>query len=210
MLSKALLTATVIGAATAQNLPPIARREFLEDRQFDGVPATCESAISAIETIYSSAPTPPADLLSVTIPADPCVTPSFTGKLASEWSSYTDAALEWYYDHTSEINAVLTACSDIIEQATAGLNPADFPTCSTGFGGAAASTKTAADSTITATTTPAPSSSSTGGAASTGASTSSASATSTVNVPNAAARETGFAVVAAVAAAGFMGAVAVL
>ncbi|KAI0508784.1 hypothetical protein F5B22DRAFT_649679 [Xylaria bambusicola] len=229
MFSKALLTAAVFGAATAQQLPAIAKRDFLESRQFDGIDPECQSALSNAVTIYSSAPTPPADLLSVTLPADPCVTPSFTGKLGSEWSSYTSAAIEWYYDHTSEINQIVTACSDVVEQIP---GATDIPVCSTG----STVVVGVGSTTAAATSTPAQSSSaqvtgssetshitgsashSSSGAASTGVSTSasaggasddassSVSPTSTVNVPNAAPRETGFAVVAAVAAAGFMGA----
>ncbi|KAK5625381.1 hypothetical protein RRF57_001097 [Xylaria bambusicola] len=211
MFSKALLTATVIGAATAQQLLAIAKRDFLENRQFDGIDPECQSALSNVMTIYSSAPTPPADLLSVTLPADPCVTPSFTGKLASEWSSYTSAAVEWYYDHTSEINQIVSACSDVVEQIP---GATDIPVCSTGStvvvgvgSTTAAATSTPAQSSSAAST--GVSTSASAGGASDGTS-SSASPSSTVNVPNAAPRETGFAVVAAAAAAGFMGAVAML
>ncbi|TGJ85813.1 hypothetical protein E0Z10_g2955 [Xylaria hypoxylon] len=200
MFSKALLAATVIGAATAQ-LPAIAKRDFIENRQYDDldVDPTCKSALSAIETIYSSVPTPPADLLSVTLPADPCVTPSFTGTLESEWSSYTSEALQWYTSHADDFANFLTACSGLVDESAA----TNIPVCSSDLTalGSAPTITTPAQTTTDAT--------GSGPASSTGAS-STPSSSPTVATPNAAARETGFVVAAAMAAAGFMGAVAVL
>ncbi|KAI0458616.1 hypothetical protein F5B21DRAFT_458793 [Xylaria acuta] len=199
MVSKALLAATVIGAATAQ-LPAIAKRDFIENRQLDGldVDPTCASALTAVSTLYSSLPTPPADLLSVTLPADPCVTPSFTGKLQSEWSAYTSEALVWYSSHSDELLNFVTACSGLVGDAVA----TGLPVCSSDLAGLATTTGSSSSPAITDAT-------SSGAGPSTGAP-SSGSPSSTASTPNAAPRETGFVLAAAVAAAGFMGAVAAL
>ncbi|KAF2973435.1 hypothetical protein GQX73_g102 [Xylaria multiplex] len=214
MLSKVLLTTAVIGAATAQ-LPAIVKRDFIENRQFDdiGVDPTCQSALSAIQTIYSSVPTPPADLLTATLPADPCATPSFTGSLQSEWNSYTSEALQWYASHTSDFASFFTACPDLVDESAT-----NVPVCSSdlaGLGGAATTTppaqttgssESASSPTVTdATTTGATESEATSSA---GAS-SSQSPSSTVST-GAAPHQTSFVMAAAVAAVGFMGAVAVL
>ncbi|KAI0541562.1 hypothetical protein GGR58DRAFT_456478 [Xylaria digitata] len=208
MLSKVLLATAVIGTATAQ-LPAIFKRDFIENRQDDGlgVDPTCQSALSAIQTIYSSVPTPPADLLTATLPADPCVTPSFTGSLQSEWSSYTSEALQWYASHTADFANFLTACSDLVDESAA----TNLPVCSSdlaGLGGVATTTPPAQTTgpTVTDATTTAATES---GAASSAGASSSQSPSSTVST-GAAPHETSFVMAAAVAAAGFMGAVAVL
>ncbi|KAI1133236.1 hypothetical protein F5Y10DRAFT_229701 [Nemania abortiva] len=216
MFSKALLAATVIGAATAQ-VPAIAKREFIENRQ-DGLdldPA-CESALSAVTTLYASVPTPPADLLSQSLPTDPCVTPSFTGKLESEWVSYTSAAFQWYSSHSDELNSFITACSGLVDESAA----TDIPVCSTAVTGVTSAAATTTSESQTTKSSGGSSSgsapTSTGAAATSSAASSSSSAagsgsaaSSTVST-GAAPRETGFVVAAAMAAAGFMGAVAAL
>ncbi len=230
MWSKILVIAAVLGAVTAQ-IPAIAKRDFIENRQVDNLsldPA-CQSALSMVQTLYLSEPTPPADLESVTLPADPCVTPSFTGTLQSEWVSYTSELFAWVSSHTTEIDNFITACSSLVgEAATA------YPVCSSDVTGLVSAATTAAATTSAAATSAAASSAAaSSAAATTSAHTTAASETSTPNtttshavssagastsaspssaVPttNAAPRETGFVVAAAVAVAGFMGAVAVL
>jgi hypothetical protein len=218
MLSKVILAATAIGAVTAQ-VPGIARREFIENRQDDGLDPACESAIDAAMPIYSELPTLPDDFASVTLPADPCVTPSFTGTLGQEWASYTSGVFAWYGSHSDELNAVITACADAA--SAAGVVPG-VPVCSSddsGLPSSADATSTAVQTTTTETSeggsspTVTPTSGATkpasGLPSSTGASSSGAHSTSSVST-GAAPRETGFLVAAAAAAAGFMGAVAVL
>ncbi|KAI1300569.1 hypothetical protein F5Y03DRAFT_363765 [Xylaria venustula] len=225
MFAKTLITAAIIGTATAR-FPIIADRDdSIQNRADSSARAECSSALSAVETLFSSAPTPPADLLSVTLPADPCVTPSFTGALATEWPSYTSAALQWYASHTSELNDFVSACEGVLSDAAAQVGPQVCTSALVGAGVTAASTTAAAVTTTTAASVT--SVASVSSASSTGAgdaitsssavssagvsgSASPSSSSSTVSTPNAAPRETGFAVVAAVAAAGFMGAVAVL
>ncbi|KAI3337914.1 hypothetical protein F4824DRAFT_94185 [Ustulina deusta] len=230
MWSKILVIAAVLGAVTAQ-IPAIAKRDFIENRQVDNLsldPA-CQSALSMVQTLYLSEPTPPADLESVTLPADPCVTPSFTGTLQSEWVSYTSELFAWVSSHTTEIDNFITACSSLVgEAATA------YPVCSSDVTGlVSAATTAAATTSAAATSAAATSAAASSAAATTSAHTTAASETSTphattshavssagastsaspssaVPTTNAAPRETGFVVAAAVAVAGFMGAVAVL
>ncbi|KAI1168397.1 hypothetical protein F5B18DRAFT_278483 [Nemania serpens] len=197
MLSKILLTTAVIGLATAQ-VPAIAKRDFLENRQTNGLDPECASAISDVSSLYSSVPTPPADLLSVTLPSDPCVTPTFTGTLQSEWATYTSEALQWYTSHSDELLSFITACSGLVDGSVA----TAVPICSSELSGVSSP----------ATTTPASHTTKSGESGSTPAPTgaSSSAGSSAVPTPNAAPRETSFVVAAAVAAAGFMGAVAAL
>ncbi|KAI1192086.1 hypothetical protein F5B17DRAFT_232 [Nemania serpens] len=202
MLSKILLaTIAVIGLATAQ-VPAVAKRDFLEIRQTNGIDPTCASAISDVSSLYSTVPTPPADLLSVTLPSDPCVTPSFTGKLQSEWATYTSEALQWYTSHSSQLLSFVSACSGLVDGSLA----TDVPVCSSSLSGGGGVTSSPA------TTTPAaPTTKSAGASGSTPTPTTSGSGSPSSPTPNAAAsRETSFVVAAAVAAAGFMGAVAAL
>ncbi|KAI1749987.1 hypothetical protein F4782DRAFT_510928 [Xylaria castorea] len=210
MFSKALLAAAVIGAATAQ-IPAVAKRDFIENRQLDGlsVAPECSSALIAVSTLYDSLPTPPADLATVTLPSDPCVTPSFTGKLESEYVSYTSSALQWYSSNSAQLQNFVTACSDLVGAEATGL-----PICSSYLTGLTSSgavkTTTSAGATgnsVSPTITRATSS----GPAPTGASSTSSAAPASTTAPakGAASRETGFALVA-VAAAGIMGAVMAL
>ncbi|KAI0097390.1 hypothetical protein GGR51DRAFT_470854 [Nemania sp. FL0031] len=192
----------------------MAKRDFIEVRQ-DGLESNpaCSSAFSAVSTLYQSVPTPPADLLSATLPTDPCVTPTFTGKLESEWNSYTSAALEWYTSNSDEILSFVTACSGIVEAPYL-----TEPSCSSGVTGTTAAATTTSEalttsssgSGVTSTGAAATSSgASSSGASSSAGAASSSSASSSVST-GAAPRETGFVVAAAMAAAGFMGAVAAL
>ncbi|KAI0189739.1 hypothetical protein EV127DRAFT_101519 [Xylaria flabelliformis] len=216
MFSKAILAATIVGAATAQ-IPAVAKRDFIQDRQLDGVTIapSCSSALSAVSTLYDSLPTPPADLASVTLPADPCVTPSFTGTLQSEYVSYTSSALQWYSSNSAQLESFITACSDLVGGAAA----TGLPVCSSYLTGltSAVQTTTSARATgysVSPTLTRATSSGpvSTGAASSTASrsgTSSGAPASTSAPAKGAASRETGFAF-AAVAAAGVMGAVAAL
>ncbi|KAI0432770.1 hypothetical protein F5Y09DRAFT_300880 [Xylaria sp. FL1042] len=203
MRSKTLLITALIGATTAQ-LPTNPKRSPLESQTPQGTRgpdetalAQCSSAVSEIETLASAAPTPPADLASLRLPIDPCAPPSLTGKLQSDWSSYTSAALQWYLSHTAEFDDYFTACEGVSVFVEAPV------VCSTDLAALTGVTATPAAST----------GATTGADATDGASGSaSPSSTSTSSTPNAAPRETGFVVAAAAAAAaaGFMGAVAVL
>ncbi|KAI0549308.1 hypothetical protein F4679DRAFT_547537 [Xylaria curta] len=215
MFSKAILAATIIGAATAQ-IPAVAKRDFIQDRQLNGVTIapSCSSALSAVSTLYDSLPTPPADLASVTLPADPCVTPSFTGKLQSEYVSYTSSALQWYSSNSAQLESFITACSDLVGGAVA----TGVPVCSSYLTGLTSAVKTTTSAratgysvspTLTRATSSGPVSTGASSTASRSGTSSGAPASTSAPAKGAASRETGFAL-AAVAAAGVMGAVVAL
>ncbi|GAW10823.1 hypothetical protein ANO14919_001580 [Xylariales sp. No.14919] len=203
MLSQLLLVITFIGAAMAQ-LPAIAQRDFIENRQLASlsINPTCQSVLNSISTIYAGAPTPPANLPISTI-TDPCVAPSFTGSLQSEWQSYETAALQWFTSHSSDFSSLKTACSDILQSVS-------MPFCSSALGelGGLPTAATTASAQTTGTAEHG-SSHATAHATESHAS-SSHSPSSSTSSGGIAPRETGFVVAAAAVAAGFMGAVAVL
>jgi hypothetical protein len=232
MFSNIILAAAALSVATAQakQIPALAQRSFIEGRQdsddggLDDLDPACESALSSLLPIYSSAPTPPADL---TLPDDPCVTPTFTGAQAAEWTSYTSAALDWFTSHSDEVYSLVTDCPVLAAQASGALT--DIPVCSSIVGGADV-TGSSSSSVPAQTTAPSdggesstsasagvtgsgsgPGSGSTGPTTSHSGSSSPSSTGTPTPTPNAAPRETGFVVAAAaLAAAGFMGAVAAL
>ncbi|KAI0159786.1 hypothetical protein GGR57DRAFT_458685 [Xylariaceae sp. FL1272] len=184
MLSKLLLTASVLGAVSAQ-VPALLQRGHLERRQDDLDPG-CSSVLNDIATIYADAPTPPADLATVTI-TDPCSVPTFTGKLASEYSSYVTAAESWYTEHSKELSSIVEACTQYATATEA------IPDCSATSGVTSAATSTSGSAAATTT-----------GATSSGSgSASSTSATGSDSTPSAttggASRETGFVAAAALA-----------
>ncbi|KAI1434491.1 hypothetical protein GGR50DRAFT_695137 [Xylaria sp. CBS 124048] len=175
MFFNALLTATVIGAATAQ-VPNIMGRDILESRQMSIGPE-CQSAVFAAQTIYAEAPSLPTNVISA-LPTEPCVTPSLTGKLETEYESYISAASQWSSSHSSELNRIVTACSSEIDTSIF---------CST-----AVPHKSGAEATATATAT--------------ATSGSDSSAAAQTHAPTGAApRETGLTFAAGAAIAGFMG-----
>ncbi|KAK6082589.1 infection structure specific protein [Seiridium cupressi] len=207
MYTKTFAVATLVAAASAQ-LPAVVRRDFLEARQTASLDAACQSAVASVLPLYQEIPTPPEDLQSVTLPADPCETPSFTGTLASEYSSYTSEVLDWYTSHSAELLSALASCTELASYAS------EVPVCSSFASGALSSATAGAtttdDSSASATATGG-SSSATGAGSSAATATGSASATKTgaASVSQAGgARETGF-VAGVIAAAGFVGAVAV-
>ncbi|KAI1269039.1 hypothetical protein F5Y18DRAFT_175103 [Xylariaceae sp. FL1019] len=191
MVSKLLLTATVLGGVSAQ-VPSILGRDSLERRQAS-VDPSCQSVLSDIQTIYADAPTPPADLASVTI-TDPCSVPTFTGKLGQEYSSYVTAAESWYTEHSKELASVVAACTQYASEATEGVL-----TCSSTAG---VTSKTTSSSGSAAATT-------TSGATASGSSSASGSDSTASPTTGGASRETGF-VAAAAMAIGLAGAVAIL
>ncbi|CAJ2513973.1 Uu.00g020920.m01.CDS01 [Anthostomella pinea] len=217
MFSKALLAAAAVSIACAQ-LPGLAKRDFLlQDRQDQDQQQPddkCQSAITSVLPLYDSLPTPPPALLSVTIDAHPCATPTFTGEAAAEYSFYTSEVLGWYASNSAKLNGALASCSDLASYASA------VPICSSAVAAAGAGMTTTSAETSNATgssteTTSSAGSHATSKAASSAsgakasATDSAASASSSV-VKGAAARETGFVMVVGVVAAGFMAAVAAL
>ncbi|KAI1274299.1 hypothetical protein F5Y07DRAFT_220508 [Xylaria sp. FL0933] len=216
MHTKTFLITALIGTATAQ-LPAIPKRSPLESQTPQSTRlgpsetdlAKCSSAVSAIETIAASAPTPPADLASLPLPIDPCAPPSLTGQLQSDWSSYTSAALQWYLSHTAEFENFFTACEDDTAVSVAGpiVCKSDLDAATTT--GVATTTPTT-PAVFTSSGTGDATAGASGSASPSSTSSSTSSGSSSSSTPNAAPRETGFVVAAAAVAAGFMGAVAVL
>ncbi|KAI0016910.1 hypothetical protein F4780DRAFT_635950 [Xylariomycetidae sp. FL0641] len=223
-----VLLSTTALAAAAQRVPALAQRDvFLQARQDNGAVAgdisdECQAALASVAPMYTELPLPPPDLLSqittMTLPADPCATPSFTGQASSEYASYTAEVVGWYASHSAELASALSACPQLESYANA------VPVCSTaaGMSGVTAAGAGGAGPT-TSGAMPMPTSGATDASASMMASdmgghhssmdasaTGKPSATSSVVTPNAAPRETGFVMAAGVAAAGFMAAVAAM
>ncbi|KAI1339473.1 hypothetical protein F5Y15DRAFT_382660 [Xylariaceae sp. FL0016] len=193
MFAKVLLVAAVAGLASAEQLPSVAKREFLDARQ--DLSDECQSAITAVLPLYSSLPTPAADLENLTLDSDPCATPTLTGSVASDFSSYSSAVLDWYTSNSAELNSALASCSELSAYAS------EVPICSSAI---ASITSGATSATATSDST-----SSTGGS-SKGSSSTGGSASATQVSQGGAPRETGFVFAAGAAGAALMAAVAAL
>lgn len=208
MYAKTFTVATLAAVASAQ-LPALVRREFLlEARETQSMDPTCQSAIASVLPIYSEIPIPPSDLESITLPSNPCETPSLTGSLASEYSSYTSEVLAWYSSNSAELLSALASCSQLAAYATA------VPVCSSlaseVLSSASAITVTSAYTSpvTTAEATTTKSAQTTANSAATAATKSAASSASVV-VTAGGTRETGF-VAGIVGVIGFVAAVAAL
>ncbi|KAF7514674.1 hypothetical protein G7054_g15108 [Neopestalotiopsis clavispora] len=125
MPSKQILAVAAFAASASANFMPIARRDFVEARAADSGDDACSTALGQILPIYTEIPYPPKELLTVTIPTDPCETPDITGSLAAEYTSYTSKVLGWYSLHSAELLSALTGCSELAGYAT------EVPVCST-------------------------------------------------------------------------------
>ncbi|KAI1827077.1 hypothetical protein F4861DRAFT_536553 [Xylaria intraflava] len=210
MFAKFLLTATAIGAATAK---VFVERDVVEARQTsESLSPACESALSVAEPAYDMQPT--LDIfISATKVTEPCKTPFYTGSVGSIYTSYSSELMAWYTSNSVVLNNVLTACSETLEPIPTPTFPASCSTFTGGQGGATPTTESSApgsslssasvSQTGSPTVTPAGTTTGTPGTPGTPTSTSATTPT------GAASRETGFAA-AALAAAGFIGAVAML
>ncbi|ORY58120.1 uncharacterized protein BCR38DRAFT_489600 [Pseudomassariella vexata] len=192
MFTKTFITASLVATASA-SIPAVARRAFLATRQTDISDPVCIDVIASVLPLYNSLPTPPPSLVSATFPSDPCETPSFTGELASDYTSYSSEALEWYSSNSAEIISALSACPAITKDQTI------IPICSTLTAGDNDDSSNTESGSATATDADSEGASSTGSSA----------ASSGAVTRNVAPRETGF-VAAGIAAAGFIGAIAAL
>ncbi|KAI1081690.1 hypothetical protein F5B20DRAFT_588280 [Whalleya microplaca] len=196
MFTKVLFS-VAFGMVSAQT-PSLARRGVLEARQT--VDAQCQSALTEVMPLYSDLPTPPPVLLTMSLPSDPCATPTLTGDDASQFNSYTSEVLVWYSSHSAELSSALASCSDLASYAT------NVPVCSSAVNATAA--MTSADSTSTASSDNGNASAASDSAASGTAG--SPSSSTTVVTANAALHDTRLVGAVALVAAGFMGAVAAL
>ncbi|CAG9995563.1 unnamed protein product [Clonostachys byssicola] len=57
-------------------------------------------------------------LLTVT---DNCLIPSVTGSLAPQYTSWQKSASKWQLEHVTAVQAIQSACSDVIEDMASGL-----------------------------------------------------------------------------------------
>ncbi|KAI1817949.1 hypothetical protein GGS20DRAFT_424460 [Poronia punctata] len=112
MFSKVFLIAAAAGAVTAQ----MPKREVLEARQTDFSPK-CQSALNGAMDLVTGIPTPPEVFATMTI-TDPCETPDVTGSALSQYNSYTSALSSFLDEHKEEYEAVASACSADIPEVT--------------------------------------------------------------------------------------------
>lgn len=125
MYAQSLVLSASLAAVASAHLPAVVKREFVQPRQTDGLDDKCQDALRELMPIYNALPTPPPALLSATLPADPCVTPSFKGETAKAWNSYTSEAFGWFSSHSSEIVGVLSECPELLSVAQT------LPVCTT-------------------------------------------------------------------------------
>ncbi|KAI0379202.1 hypothetical protein F5Y04DRAFT_259972 [Hypomontagnella monticulosa] len=194
MSTKAFLITALIAVITAIQLPGLTERDVIEGRQkLPGITdPQCQNAVASAQTIYESLPTPPPALLSMSLPSDPCATSiAFSGDAAaaSKFSSYTSKVMDWYTSHSAQLQSVLAPCSSL-----ASVVAQQIPFCTSSMN---------LSSTAGSSATPAPTSA-------TNFPTSTTTDSSSTATPNAAARETGSISYAAIAAMGFIGAIAAL
>lgn len=187
-----------------------------------GTPVTTATAcLESLMSLYSSLPTPPPQLVSweQTASVTDLCSISIPSSLSSAFSSYETEASSWYSDHSSAIDAALSACpqysSAAASMCSVTTGGAGGGTATTTGGGNMTTTGSGASGTRMATTTgqttgttSSAASKSSGGASHSGSGTSGATAAAS-STHNAAPRETGF-VAGAVAVAGFLGVVAAL
>ncbi|KAI2620733.1 hypothetical protein GGS26DRAFT_307000 [Hypomontagnella submonticulosa] len=199
MSMRILFITALIAIATATQSPDFTERDIIiEGRQkLPGIPdEQCQKAVASAQSIYTSLPTPPPALLSMSLPSDPCATSiAFSGDAAaaSKFSSYTSKVMDWYTSHSAQLQSALAPCSSL-----ASFVAQEIPVCTSSVS-SSFTTGSGATPTSTGSSSVSPSSATTGAAGS-----------SSTAAPNAAPRETGFIGAAAVAAMGFVGAIAAL
>lgn len=125
MYAHSLMLSASLAAVASAHLPAVVKRDFVQPRQTDGLDDKCQNALKELMPVYNALPTPPPVLLSATLPADPCVTPSFKGETAKAWNSYTSEAFGWFSSHSSEIVAALSDCPELLSVAQT------LPVCTT-------------------------------------------------------------------------------
>lgn len=125
MYAQSLIFSASLAAVASAHLPAVVKRDFVQPRQTDGLDAKCQNALNDLMPVYNALPTPPPVLMSATLPADPCVTPSFKGETAKAWESYTSVAFGWFSSHSSEIVAALSDCPELLSVAQT------LPVCTT-------------------------------------------------------------------------------
>lgn len=148
MFTKSLLTTALLATAASANFMAHQemKRELLQPRQtatepsVGGISTECQTALL---DIYSSLPSPPAEILSDAVQnpqTDPC---SFStpASLSKQYASYSSEVVSWYSQNQKEIGSVLSECPVLSQYATM------VPVCETGAGSPKATA--ASDSTAT-------------------------------------------------------------
>lgn len=148
MLTNALLTTALLATAASANFMAHQemKREMLQPRQtateggVGGISTECQTALL---DIYSSLPSPPAEILSDAVQnpqTDPC---SFStpASLSKQYASYSSEVVSWYSENQKEIGSVLSECPVLSQYATM------VPVCETGAGSPKATD--ASDATMT-------------------------------------------------------------
>jgi hypothetical protein len=164
MRSQAIFIASLAGSVAAMayaeaearifNLNNIARRQVASSAAAASTDAggNCDIPTDII-TILQTIPTPPADLSSALVATtitDYCATPSFTGTLSAEFSSYEQSVLSWAVSNSAALlsfeSAISTSCPQIASLA------GQVPVCTTAPAAGATGKTTATGATGTAKT----------------------------------------------------------
>ncbi|KAK4210475.1 infection structure specific protein [Rhypophila decipiens] len=228
MLTRSVLLAAAATAVSAELFPGHQQvKRALEARQTAGgdvsMPAgAIPTCIQPLFSLYSSLPTPPPEIVHLSITGnDPCAPFTPPPSAAAPYSSYSSEVVSWFGEHSSEIMSAISSCPQVTALPGAGdaISSLEGSICTStpaAGGGDDDSSSTGTESsgpeetgtdsmdhgTMShgATDAPTPTGTAGGGAAGT---------TSKSTAGAFAARETGFAG-AAMAAAGFFGVVAML
>jgi len=131
MFSKAVISAALVGYVSAFAFPEAEAQanRMLVARQAASTAAGSNCGVpSNILSIVETLPTPPADLESaIATITDYCATPSFTGSLEAEWTSYEAAVLSWANANLAPLQSyeayIETACPQLTTAA------ANVPVC---------------------------------------------------------------------------------
>jgi len=130
MFSKVAISAALVGYVSAWAYPAAdaqANRMLVARQAANTAGAAC-AVPSNILSIVETLPTPPADLESaIATITDYCATPSFTGALEAEWTSYEAAVLSWAVANSAPLESyeayLSTACPQLTTAA------ANVPVC---------------------------------------------------------------------------------
>jgi len=207
MLYKSTVLAGLASVASAHIFAnPVVIARGIEARQTDA--AGSSACASAGLSLITALPLPPADLINWVLQnpiTDACDLSKIPASLSPAISSYQTVALSFISAHSSELSSIASACPD----ATSLLDGLDVATLTCGAGSTGTGVTTATSGAGGSGATPTSGAGGSGTTGTTGSAGGAGSASSTSKSTAGAARETGF-VAAAVAAAGFLGAVAAL
>jgi hypothetical protein len=131
MYSKVAVAAALVGYVSAWAYPAADAQinKMLVARQAASTAGGGQCAVpSNILSIVETLPTPPADLESaIATITDYCATPSFTGALEAEWTSYEAAVLSWAVANSAPLESYEAYLSTNCPQLTTAAN--NVPIC---------------------------------------------------------------------------------